>query len=42
MLGPSGATSALFAVYMDDLLVELRMFGAGCKVAGVYTAHGAL
>ena len=27
---------ALFAVYVDDLLVELRKLGVGCKVAGVY------
>ena len=27
---------ALFAVYVDTLLVELRQLGVGCKVAGVY------
>ena len=27
---------ALFAVYVDDLLVELRNLGVGCKVAGVF------
>ena len=27
---------ALFAVYVDQLLVELRKLGVGCKVAGVY------
>ena len=27
---------ALFAVYVDDLLVELRKLGIGCQVAGVY------
>ena len=27
---------ALFALYVDELLVELRKLGVGCKVAGVY------
>ena len=27
---------ALFALYVDELLVELRSLGIGCKVAGVY------
>ena len=27
---------ALFAVYVDDLLVELRRLGVGCRVAGVF------
>ena len=27
---------ALFAVYVDDLLVELRKLGVGCRVAGVF------
>ena len=27
---------ALFALYVDDLLVELRKLGVGCRVAGVY------
>ena len=27
---------ALFALYMDDLLVELRSLGIGCHIAGVY------
>ena len=27
---------ALFALYMDELLVELRSLGIGCDVAGVY------
>ena len=27
---------ALFAVYVDNLLVELRTLGVGCRVAGVY------
>ena len=27
---------ALFAVYVDELLVELRKLGVGCHVAGVY------
>ena len=26
----------LFAVYVDDLLVELRNLGVGCKMAGVF------
>ena len=26
----------LFALYVDELLVELRKLGVGCKVAGVY------
>ena len=26
----------LFALYVDDLLVELRHLGVGCKVAGVF------
>ena len=27
---------ALFALYVDELLVELRSLGIGCKVAGVF------
>ena len=27
---------ALFAVYVDELLVELRKLGVGCKVAGIF------
>ena len=27
---------ALFALYVDELLVELRALGIGCKVAGIY------
>ena len=27
---------ALFAVYVDDLLIQLRRLGVGCRVAGVY------
>ena len=27
---------ALFAVYVDELLVKLRKLGVGCRVAGVY------
>ena len=27
---------ALFSVYMDDLLLELRALGVGCYVGGVY------
>ena len=27
---------SLFAVYVDDLLVELRSLGVGCKVAGIF------
>ena len=27
---------AVFAVYMDDLLKELRMLGAGCYLGDVY------
>ena len=27
---------ALFALYIDELLVELRTLGIGCHVAGVY------
>ena len=30
---------ALFAVYMDDLLVELRRLGVGCKVADVFMGY---
>ena len=29
---------ALFSLYVDELLVELRNLGVGCKVAGVL--HG--
>jgi hypothetical protein len=27
---------ALFALYVDELLVELRALGIGCKIAGIY------
>ena len=27
---------ALFALYVDELLIELRALGIGCKVAGIY------
>jgi hypothetical protein len=27
---------ALFALYVNELLVELRVLGIGCQVAGVY------
>lgn len=32
----SGLSPALFSVYMDDLIMRLRRFGAGCHIGGVF------
>ena len=33
--GGSILSPVLFALYVDELLIELRALGIGCKVAGI-------
>ena len=35
-MGQAILSPVLFALYVDELLVELRTLGIGCNVAGVY------
>ena len=32
-------SSALFSVYMDDLIVKIRNSGVGCNVGGVFCGY---